>query len=86
MTLQLKRPNGRKICQHLSLQDNQKFTQIGIFGLKIGIPSGNPVPPRFPPLRRGHQQFLASLLPTLRRSGLPDGSFSNKKIPNWVNF
>jgi hypothetical protein len=29
------RPNGRKIYQHLELQDNPKFTQSGIFGLKI---------------------------------------------------
>jgi hypothetical protein len=28
------RPNGRKIFQHLPLQDPPKFTQIGIFGLK----------------------------------------------------
>jgi hypothetical protein len=28
-------------CQHLSLQGLPKFTQIGIFGLKIHIPSGN---------------------------------------------
>jgi hypothetical protein len=27
-------PNGRKICQHLSLQYPPKFTQIGIFCLK----------------------------------------------------
>jgi hypothetical protein len=25
------RPNGRKMYQHLSLQDTPKFTQIGIF-------------------------------------------------------
>jgi hypothetical protein len=29
------RPNGLKIYQHLQLQDPPKFTQIGIFGLKI---------------------------------------------------
>jgi hypothetical protein len=29
------RPNGHKIYQHLQLQDPQKFTQIGILGLKI---------------------------------------------------
>jgi hypothetical protein len=28
-------PNGYKIYQHLPLQDPPKFTQIGIFGLKI---------------------------------------------------
>jgi hypothetical protein len=28
-------PNGGKINQHLPLQDPTKFTQIGIFGLKI---------------------------------------------------
>jgi hypothetical protein len=28
-------PNGRKIDQHLPLQDPLKFTQIGIVGLKI---------------------------------------------------
>jgi hypothetical protein len=28
--------------QHLSLQDSPKFTQIGIFGFKIYVPSGNP--------------------------------------------
>jgi hypothetical protein len=27
--------NGRKIYQHLQLQDPPKFTQIGIFGLKV---------------------------------------------------
>jgi hypothetical protein len=30
-----KGPNGHKIYHHLSLQDTPKFTQIGIFGLKI---------------------------------------------------
>jgi hypothetical protein len=41
-------PNGRniepkeyKMCQRLQLQDPPKFTQNGIFGLKIK-PSGNP--------------------------------------------
>jgi hypothetical protein len=29
------RPNCFKIYQHLQLQDPPKFTQIGIFGLKI---------------------------------------------------
>jgi hypothetical protein len=29
------RPNGHKINQHLQLHDPTKFTQIGIFGLKI---------------------------------------------------
>jgi hypothetical protein len=28
-------PNDHKICQHLPLQCPPKFTQIGIFGLKI---------------------------------------------------
>jgi hypothetical protein len=28
-------PNGRKIYQHYPLQDPPKFTQIGIFALKI---------------------------------------------------
>jgi hypothetical protein len=36
------RPNGHKMYQHLPLQDPPKFTQIGIFGLKICMPSGNP--------------------------------------------
>jgi hypothetical protein len=31
--------NGRKIYQHLPLQDPQKFTRIGIFGLKIDHPA-----------------------------------------------
>jgi hypothetical protein len=35
-------PNGRKIYQSLPLQDPTKYTLIGIFGLKICIPSGNP--------------------------------------------
>jgi hypothetical protein len=35
------RPNGHKIYRHRPLQDPRKFTQIGIFGLKIPIPSGN---------------------------------------------
>jgi hypothetical protein len=30
----VKRPNGNKIYHHFPLQDLQKFTQIGIFGLK----------------------------------------------------
>jgi hypothetical protein len=38
----VKRPNGHKIYQYLSLQDAPKFTQIGIFGFQ-NIPSGNPV-------------------------------------------
>jgi hypothetical protein len=29
------RPNGKMIYQHLPLKDPTKFTQIGIFGLKI---------------------------------------------------
>jgi hypothetical protein len=29
------RPNGHKVYQHLPLQEPQKFTHIGIFGLKI---------------------------------------------------
>jgi hypothetical protein len=29
------RPTGHKINQHLPLQDPPKFTQIGLFGLKI---------------------------------------------------
>jgi hypothetical protein len=28
-------PNGHIICQHLPLQNPTKFTQIGIFGVKI---------------------------------------------------
>jgi hypothetical protein len=32
---QIGRPYGHKIYQHLRLQDPPKFTQIGIFGLKI---------------------------------------------------
>jgi hypothetical protein len=28
-------PNGHKIYQHLPLQDPTKFTQLGIFSLKI---------------------------------------------------
>jgi hypothetical protein len=35
-------PNGHRIDQHLPLQDRAKFTQIGIFGLKLHLPSGNP--------------------------------------------
>jgi hypothetical protein len=31
---QLNRPNARKIYQDFILQDQPKFTQIGIFGLK----------------------------------------------------
>jgi hypothetical protein len=30
----LNRPNGQNICQDFPLQDPQKFSQIGIFGLK----------------------------------------------------
>jgi hypothetical protein len=29
------RPNGLKIYQHLPLKDPPKFTEIGVFGLKI---------------------------------------------------
>jgi hypothetical protein len=35
--------NFQKIDQCLPLHDPLKFTQIDIFGVKIGIPSGNPV-------------------------------------------
>jgi hypothetical protein len=38
-----KRPNGVKICQHLSLQGTPKFAQIGIFLFQT-IPSGNQDP------------------------------------------
>jgi hypothetical protein len=31
----VKRPNGNVLYQHLRLQDPPKFTQIGIFGLKM---------------------------------------------------
>jgi hypothetical protein len=44
-----KMPNGSKIDQmaikfanSFHLQDTPKFTQTGIFGLKICLPSGNP--------------------------------------------
>jgi hypothetical protein len=33
----------KTLKKHLPLQDPWKFTQIGIFGLKICMPSGNPV-------------------------------------------
>jgi hypothetical protein len=33
---------GHKIYQHLPFQDPPKFTQNGIFGLKMYLPSGNP--------------------------------------------
>jgi hypothetical protein len=35
-------PNGHKIYQHFPFQGPSKFTQIGIFGLKLHKPSGNP--------------------------------------------
>jgi hypothetical protein len=35
------RRNVHKIYQQLSLQGTPKFTKIVIFGLKIGVPSGN---------------------------------------------
>jgi hypothetical protein len=35
-------PNGHKMYKLLPLQDPPKFTQIGISGLKIYVPSGNP--------------------------------------------
>jgi hypothetical protein len=35
-------PNGRNTYQHFPLQNHPEFTQIGIFGLKICMPSGNP--------------------------------------------
>jgi hypothetical protein len=35
-------PNGNKLDRHLIFQDPPKFTQIGIFGKKIPVPSGNP--------------------------------------------
>jgi hypothetical protein len=38
------RPNGHKVYQHHPLQDPPKFTQIGIFGLKMYVPAGNPGP------------------------------------------
>jgi hypothetical protein len=34
-TLLQNMPNGHKICRHLPLQDPPKFTQFGIFGLKV---------------------------------------------------
>jgi hypothetical protein len=37
------RPNGHKIHQNRPFQDSPKFTQIGIFVLKIPKTSGNPV-------------------------------------------
>jgi hypothetical protein len=30
------------ITQHLPLQDPPKFSQFGLFGMKIHMPSGNP--------------------------------------------
>jgi hypothetical protein len=36
------RPNGNNMYKHFPVQDIPKFTQIGISGLKIYIPSGNP--------------------------------------------
>jgi hypothetical protein len=33
---------GHKIYQHFIFQGTPKCTQIDIFGLKIGMPSGNP--------------------------------------------
>jgi hypothetical protein len=38
-------PNGRKIFQTaiIYLYQHLPFTQIGIFGLKLWMPSGNPV-------------------------------------------
>jgi hypothetical protein len=36
-------PNGQKIYHHFPFQGPQKITQIGIFGLKIYLTSGNPV-------------------------------------------
>jgi hypothetical protein len=38
---QLNGPNDNKMCLHLPLQYLPKYTQIGIFGLKISILSGN---------------------------------------------
>jgi hypothetical protein len=35
-------PNDQIIYQPFAIQGPPKFTQIGIFGLKIGISSGNP--------------------------------------------
>jgi hypothetical protein len=35
-------PNNHKIYRHLPFIDPLKFTQIGIFGLKIHMPFGNP--------------------------------------------
>jgi hypothetical protein len=37
-------PNGHKIYQHFPFQGPPKYTQGRIFGMKICIPSGNPVP------------------------------------------
>jgi hypothetical protein len=34
--------NGHKIYQQYAVQGPPKFTQIGIFGLKINTPSGDP--------------------------------------------
>jgi hypothetical protein len=35
-------PNGHRINQTFPFQGRQKFSQIGILGLKIYVPSGNP--------------------------------------------
>jgi hypothetical protein len=45
-------PNGRKMDQHFPIQvpDPTKFTQIGIFGLKIHVFSGNPASVHSKPL------------------------------------
>jgi hypothetical protein len=40
--MEINRPDGHKIYQHLSLKDTPKFTQIGIFGLKIFHLCSNP--------------------------------------------
>jgi hypothetical protein len=36
-------PNGHKIYQHFPFKGPPKYTQIGIFGLKVGKPTGAPV-------------------------------------------
>jgi hypothetical protein len=44
------RPDGHKIYQHFLFQCPQKYIQIGIFGLKANIKSGNPARERQPML------------------------------------
>jgi hypothetical protein len=85
-------PKGRKINQHFPFKGSPKYTQIGIFGLRINY------------LATQNRTLLAAMLDFVsaffvdehkfawlsvlndRQTGLPDGLSFKPKIPIGVNF